>query len=95
MVGSFNSIKAIKSRPGGTKCRYYTVYILPFATKVELCYTTTCEMDSLRLGESHSHLNSLRESIQFTIEKEQNDSLPFLDTPVMKEGQHMTMSIHG
>ena len=42
----------------------------------------------------HSHLNSLRESIQFTIEKEQDNHLPFLDVLVTKEGNHMTTSIY-
>ena len=42
----------------------------------------------------HSHLNSLRRSIQFTIEEEQDNHLLFLDVLVMKEGNHMTTSIY-
>ena len=33
-------------------------------------------------------------SIQFRIEKEQDNHLPFLDVLVMKEGNHMTTSIY-
>ena len=42
----------------------------------------------------HSHLNSLRKSIQFTMEKEHNNHLPFLDVLVTKEGRHMSTSIY-
>ena len=47
-----------------------------------------------KLENFHSHLNSLRKSIQFTIEREQNNQLPFLDVLVTKAGNHMTTSIH-
>ena len=47
-----------------------------------------------KLENFHSHLNSLRKSIQFTIEREQNNQLPFLDVLVTKAGIHMTTSIH-
>ena len=49
-----------------------------------------------KLKSFHSHLNSLRKSIQFTItiEKEQDNHLPFLDVLVTKEGNHMTTSIY-
>ena len=42
----------------------------------------------------HSHLNSLRKSIRFTIKKEQDTHLPFLDVLVTKEGNHTTTSIY-
>ena len=47
-----------------------------------------------KLENFHSHLNSLRKSIRFTVEKEQNNHLPFLDVLVTKEGNHMTTSIY-
>ena len=47
-----------------------------------------------KLEALHRHLNSLRESIQLTIEKEENDCLPFLDVLVKKEGNCITTSIH-
>ena len=47
-----------------------------------------------KLEAFHRHLNSLRESIQLTIEKEENDCLPFLDVLVKKEGNCITTSIH-
>ena len=34
----------------------------------------------LFLDEFHNHLNSLNRHIQFTVEKEENNSIPFLDT---------------
>ena len=42
----------------------------------------------------HSHLNNLRKFIQFTIKREQDNSLPFLDVLVTKEGNHTTTSIY-
>ena len=38
-----------------------------------------------KLEAFHRHLNSLRESIQLTIEKEENNCLPFLDVSVRKK----------
>ena len=46
-----------------------------------------------KLENFHSHLNSLRRSIQLTVEKD-NNRLPFLDVLVMKEGNHMKTSIY-
>ena len=47
-----------------------------------------------KLANFHSHLNSLRKCIQFTMEKEQTHHLTYLDVLVMKEGNHMTTSIY-
>ena len=47
-----------------------------------------------KLKRFHNHLNSQNDSIQFTIEKEDNNSLPFLDVLVTKEGSRMTTSIY-
>ena len=42
----------------------------------------------------HSHLNCLRKSVQFTMKKEQDNHLPFLNVLVTKEGNHMATSIY-
>ena len=47
-----------------------------------------------KLKRFHNHLNSQNDSIQFIIEKEDNNSLPFLDVLVTKEGNRMTTSIY-
>ena len=51
-----------------------------------------------KLAEFHSHLNNLRKSIKFTMEKEQTNFLPFLDVLVMKlvmkEENQITTTIH-
>ena len=49
---------------------------------------------SNKLEEFHSHLkSSLRESIQFTIENEQNDCHPFLDVMVVTKRKGNTWSL--
>ena len=47
-----------------------------------------------KLENFHSHLNNLRKSIQFTIEKEEDNHLPFLDVLITKEGNHTNTSIY-
>ena len=42
----------------------------------------------------HNHLNNLRDSIKFTMEEEENGSIPFLDVLVTRNNNHMTTSIH-
>ena len=40
------------------------------------------------------HLNSLRESIQFTMEEEEQGQLPFLDVLVKRKGSNLTTSVY-
>ena len=47
-----------------------------------------------KLENFHNHLNSLRKSIQFTIEKEEDNHLPFLDLLITKEGNCINTSIY-
>ena len=47
-----------------------------------------------KLKKFNNHLNSQNDSIQFIIEKEDNNCLPFLDVLVTKEGSRMTTSIY-
>ena len=41
-----------------------------------------------------NHLNNRRESIQFTMEKEEAGSIPFLDVLVSKSGKTLTTSVY-
>ena len=42
----------------------------------------------------HQHLNSLRPSIQFTIEEESEGQLPFLDVLVKKDDGRLFTSVY-
>ena len=50
--------------------------------------------DRTELEEFLVHLNSLRNSIQFTMEVEENSSLPFLDVLVTKNGSGLKTSVY-
>ena len=42
----------------------------------------------------HDHLNSVEQNIQFTIEMEQNNCLPFLDTLTIRKEDYLTTDIY-
>ena len=50
---------------------------------------TFCIMEKRHVSAFLVHLNSLRPSIQFTMEIEENDSLPFLDTLIKRGDEGM------
>lgn len=50
--------------------------------------------DHEELQEFLEHLNSLRPSINFTMEKEQNSALPFLDVLVKRQNGHIQTSVY-
>jgi hypothetical protein len=40
------------------------------------------------------HFNSLRPTIKFTVEDEANDTIPFLDSLVMKRGSKLALKVY-
>ncbi len=47
-----------------------------------------------KLMEFHKHINSLRESIQFTIETEEGGKLPFLDVNISRQHQQLNTTVY-
>ena len=54
-----------------------------------LCIVRNGEMDKLL-----NHLNSVRSSIQFTVEVEKDGSLPFVDITVYRKATHTDRYLH-
>ena len=55
---------------------------------------TFCILNKDYINDFHTHLNSIRSHIQFTVEKEQNFSLPFLDVLAKHGGRHSSITTH-
>ena len=55
---------------------------------------TFCILNKDHINDFHSHLNSICSHIQFTIEKEHNFSLPFLDVLVKRNGRNGNTTTH-
>ncbi len=47
-----------------------------------------------KLMEFHKHINSLRESIQFTIKTEEGGKLPFLDVNISRQHQQLNTTVY-
>ena len=47
-----------------------------------------------RLQQFLDHLNGLRPEIQFTMEKEEDRLLPFLDVQIKREGNRLTTTVY-
>ena len=55
---------------------------------------TFCILNKDHINDFHSHLNSIYSHIQFTIEKEHNFSLPFLDVLVKRNSRNGNTTTH-
>ena len=55
---------------------------------------TFCILNKDHINDFRTHLNSICSYIQFTIEKEQNFSLPFLDVLVKRNSHHGSITTH-
>ena len=55
---------------------------------------TFCILNKDHINDFHTHLNSICSRIQFTIEKEHNFSLPFLDVLVKRNSRNGSITTH-
>ena len=55
---------------------------------------TFCILNKDHINDFHTHLNSICSHIQFTIEKEHNFSLPFLDFLVKRNSRNGSITTH-
>ena len=59
------------------------------------CIDDTCSLNKSSVEEVRKHLNSVSPAIQFTVEQETDDQLPFLDVLVMRdEDKKLKTAIH-
>ena len=71
-----------------------TTFLTPPSLWLRYVDDTFCILNKDHITDFHSHLNSTCSHIQFTIEKEHNFSLPFLDVLVKRNSRNGNTTTH-
>ena len=86
--------KQIFGTPMGSCITVITTFHTPPTLWLRYVDDTFCILNKDHINDFHSHLNSICSHIQFTIEKEHNFSLPFLDILVKRNSRNGNTTTH-